>query len=107
MARTSGPRTSLSSAPATSPPAGLRGDPRAWIVSVGGNSFVRTATKTTKGPLLLAFRMRRRGLEPPPTECGPGSQPGNPPSYERRFQDLRAITERPVLGVAAVLFALR
>src|SRR5215218_7884388 len=22
--------------------------------------------------------MRRRGLEPPPTKCGPGPQPGNP-----------------------------
>ena len=37
-----------------------------------------TAPKTSKAPQLRGFRMRRRGLEPPPTKCGPGPQPSNP-----------------------------
>ena len=34
--------------------------------------------RTGKATALQGLSMRRRGLEPPPTKCGPGPQPGNP-----------------------------
>ena len=39
----------------------------------------RNGPDNEKAPQMRGFRvMRRRGLEPPPTKCGPGPQPGNP-----------------------------
>src|SRR4051794_37380252 len=35
-----------------------------------------SATEKRKAPQSRGFHMRRRGLEPPPTKCGPGPQPG-------------------------------
>src|SRR4051812_24524067 len=78
MARSSVPRTSPSSAPAASTPAGVRGAPRGSTGCGAGNSSVRRVTRTTKAPLPRGFRMRRRGLEPPPTNGGPAPQPCHP-----------------------------